>query len=373
MIAYLHLDQVIAIIRKEDEPKPVLMKRFKLTDIQAEAILELKLRKLARLEEIRIKTELAELEKERASLKQVLGSKQRLRTLVKKELQQDRDTFGDDRRSPIVVREEAQALDVTELEPTEPVTVVLSEKGWVRAAKGHDIDPESLAYRAGDGFRQAVQGRSNQLAVFIDSTGRCYTVPAHTLPSARSLGEPVASRVTPPEGATFVGVMIGAPENLVLLASDAGYGFVAKLEDLYTRNRNGKVALNVPAGAGVLAPAPVTDVANDLVAAVSSIGRMLVTPVAELPVLTRGKGLKIIQIPTAKLKAREEFVAALTVISPSDTLVLHSGKRHVSLKPADLEHYRGERGRRGNMLPRGFRQVSRMGPERITNSESEKK
>jgi topoisomerase-4 subunit A len=361
-IAYLNLDAVIALIRRSDEPKPELMKRFKLSDIQAEAILELRLRKLAKLEQIRIVEELKALGGERKSFRQILDSKQRLKTLVKKELEADAAAYGDERRSPIVQRDEARALDVNELAPAEPITVILSEKGWARAAKGHEIDPDALIYRAGDGFLQAARGRSNQSAIFLDSTGRCYALPAHTLASARSHGEPVSSRVTPPDGATFRGVVIGQPEELCLLASDAGYGFMARLDDLVSRNRNGKLALNVPAGAVALAPAPIGDPANDRVAAVSSGGRLLLVAVRELPVLARGKGLKIMQIPPAALKNRSEYVAAVTVVAAGQSLELVSGKRKLTLKPGDLEEYAGERGRRGNLLPRGFRQVSRMLP-----------
>ena len=362
LIAYLNIDEVIAIIRTEDEPKPVLCKRFKLTEDQAEAILELKLRRLAKLEEMRIRGELDALQKERKSLQQILGSSQRLKTLIKKELRADAEKFGDDRRSPIRVREEARAIDETELVPAEPITVVLSAKGWVRAGKGHEIDPEALAYRAGDEFRQAAQGRSNQPAVFIDSTGRCYSMPAHSLPSARSLGEPVAARVTPPDGASFAGVMIGEPDATYLLASDAGYGFVARLSELYANTKKGKVVLNVPKGAGVLAPAPAHDMGKDRVAAATTGGRLLVTSLKELPELARGKGLKIIQVPPALLKAREEYVAAVTVLEPGASLQVFSGKRHLTLKPAELDRYAGERGRRGALLPRGFRQVSAIRP-----------
>lgn len=358
MIAYLNIDAVIKIIRESDEPKPELMKRFKLSDRQAEAILELKLRKLAKLEEIRIKGELKELESERADLEKTLGSKARLKKQVRTELKQDMDSYGDKRRSPIVEQAAvAQALSEAVLTPTEPITAVLSEKGWIRSAKGHDIDPTSLSYRSGDGFRSAARGRSNQQVVLLDSTGRSYTLPAHNLPSARGLGEPAASRLTPPEGATFAGVLLGQPDNLALLASDAGYGFIAKLEDLYTRNRNGKSILNVPKGAGVLVPAPVSDPEQDEVAVVSTSGRLLIFPLAELPVLAKGKGLKLMQIPSAKLKAREEYVAGVVCLTPGASLLIESGQRTLTLKPKDLEHYRGERGRRGSVLPRGFRRI----------------
>jgi len=357
MVAFLNIDEVIAVIREEDRPKPVLMKRFKLSDEQAEAILELKLRRLAKLEEIRIKGELKDLEDERKFLEKTLGSRQRLKTLIKKELQADAGTYGDDRRSPLKEREEAKALAENELMPTEPVTVILSEKGLVRAAKGHDVDVEGLNYRAGDQFLSAAKGRSNQGAVFIDSTGRCYALPAHGLPSARSLGEPVSSWLKPPDGATFAGVMASGETETWLLASDAGYGFIARLEDLVTKNKSGKVVLSVPKGAGVMTPSPVRDVDSDYVAAVSNIGRLLVFPARDLPLLPKGKGQKIIQIPPAKFRTRDEYMAAIAAFPESATLVLYSGQRKLTLKMKDLEYYLGERARRGNMLPRGCRNV----------------
>jgi len=360
MVAYLNLDEVIAIIREKENPKPILMKRFKLSDLQAEAILELKLRKLARLEEIRIKGELDELDKERKGIEKTLASTPRLKKLIRKELLGDADAFGDTRRSPLRQREEARAMDEMDLVPTEPLTVILSAKGTVRAAKGHDIDPEALTYRTGDAFRAAACGRSNQNAVFLDSTGRCYSVPAHTLPSARGLGEPIAGRFNPPDGATFAGVMLGQPDMLYLLASDAGYGFFAGLEDLMTKNKNGKQIISVPSGAGVLAPVPVFDPEKDRVVAVSSTGRMLVIAAGDLPRLGKGKGLKIMHIPVDKLQNREEYIAAITVIPADAAVTLLSGQRKLTLKSSELSDYAGERGRRGNKLPRGFRNVSRI-------------
>ncbi|MEE9551956.1 MAG: DNA topoisomerase IV subunit A [Gammaproteobacteria bacterium] len=358
MIAYLNIDEIIAIIRENDKPKPVLMKSFKLSDEQAEAVLELKLRKLAKLEEIKIKGELDELNKERKSLELTLSTKQRLKTLVRNELKADAKLYSDDRRSQLKEREEAKAMDETDLVPTEPVTVILSAKGWARAAKGHDIDPGTLNYRSGDEFKTASQGRSNQSVVFVDSTGRCYSLPAHSLPSARSLGEPVSSRLNPPDGATFEGAMLGTADSVYLLGSDAGYGFMAKLEDLYTKNKNGKRIISVTKSAKVLTPALVHDIDSDLIAAVTSSGRLLVFPIKELPLLGKGKGLKIIQIPPAKLKTREEFVVAIISIPEDASLLISSGQRGLTLKQKDLEHYFGERGRRGNMLPRGYRNVS---------------
>ena len=360
LIAYLNIDEVIAIIRKEDKPKPVMMKRFKLSDRQAEAILELKLRKLARLEEERIKGELDELGKERKSLQLTLGSRQRLKTLVRKELEEDAKIFGDDRCSPLTQREEAKAIDETDLMPTEPVTVILSSNGWARSAKGHDIDPETLNYRSGDSFKAAVCGRSNQSALFLDSTGRCYSIPVHQLPSARSLGEPVASRLNPPEGASFEGVMLGVPDDIYLLGSSAGYGFLAKLEDLHTRNKNGKAVITVPKGGTVMIPSRVTSIEENRIAAVSSSGRLLVIQASELPLLAKGKGLKIINIPSARFKSGEEYVVAIIAVPQDCSLNITAGQRKLLLKPAELEKYAGERGRRGNMLPRGYRNVSRL-------------
>ena len=364
MTAYLNIDEVIRIVREEDDPKQELMRRFQLSDVQAEAILDLRLRRLAKLEEIKIQGELDELVEERESLQQILGSASRLKNLVKEEIRADMEKFGDARRSPLEQREDARAMDETQLMPTEPVTVILSEKGWVRAAKGHDIDPETLNYRAGDGFRQAATGRSNQLAVFLDSTGRCYSIPSHILPSARSHGEPVSSWVTPPDGAVFIGTMLGENDNLYFLASDAGYGFVARLGDLYVKAKAGKAVLNVPQSALILPPVPVSNHEQDLVAAVSSEGRLLVTELSEFPQLVKGKGVKVMQISPARLKNREEYLVALTVFGIKDALILESRKRHLTLKPKDWKHYHSERGRRGNVLPRGYRQVSTIKPKR---------
>ncbi len=360
IVAYLNLEAVIAIIRAEDKPKPVLMKRFRLSEPQAEAILELKLRHLAKLEEVRIRAERDDLEKERRGLELVLGSRQRLKTLIRRELEADAATFGDDRRSPLREREEARALDEAALLPTEPVTVILSEKGLVRAAKGHDVDPAGLSYRPGDAFRSAGTGRSNQTCVFLDTTGRCYCLPSHLLPSARSFGEPASSWFNPPEGAGFAGVMLGPPEAFYLLGTDSGYGFVARLGDLNTKNKSGKQVVSLQKGATALAPSVVSDRQTDLAAAISSSGRLLVFPLQALPVLARGKGLKIIQIPPAKFKTREEYVVALAAVPVDSNLVIHSGQRKLVLKPADLANYAGERGRRGSLLPRGFRHVQCM-------------
>lgn len=358
MIVFLNVDEVIRIIREEDQPKPVLMERFNLVEMQAEYILETKLRQLARLEEMKIRQEQEDLEKERDNLQKILDSAVRLKSLVRKELLQVAQDYGDDRRSPLVERAEAQAFSETELLSVDPVTVVISDKGWIRAAKGHDIDPASLSYKAGDSFKFAVRGRSNQQVVLLDSTGRSYSLPAHNLPSARGQGEPLSGHINPPSGATFEGALMGNDEQRVLIASDAGYGFVAKLGDLISKNKAGKALLSLPENARVLPPQLLLgEPEQTLLATVSNDGRLLVFPVTELPELARGKGNKIMNIPSARTKAREEFVIAVALICPGQSLTLCSGKRHVTLKPADLDHYRGERGRRGNKLPRGFQKV----------------
>ncbi|MGH8658688.1 MAG: DNA topoisomerase IV subunit A [Gammaproteobacteria bacterium] len=360
LIAYLNIDEVIAIIRQHDQPKPVLMARLALSDEQAEAILELKLRHLAKLEEIKIRGEQDALSQERAELRETLSSDERLKGLIKSEIQADAERYGDPRRSPLIEREHAQAMQESSLIAVEPLTVILSAKGWVRAAKGYDVDPQALSFRAGDEFKAAAKGRSNQSAVFLDSSGRCYGLPAHTLPSARGLGEPLTGRVTPPEGSRFMGVMAGLPEDLYLLASDAGYGFVAQLADLYTKNSAGKVVLTLPKGSEVVTPVPVKDYQTDLAAAVTNRGHLLIFSLVELPQMGRGKGLKMIHIPASRVASREEHVIDVAVISKGAHLVVYSGQRHVTLRERDIEAYRGERGRRGSKLPRGLQRVTAM-------------
>jgi len=357
MIVYLNIDEVIRIVREEDRPKAVLMQRFDLVEMQAEYILETKLRQLARLEEVKIRSEQDELAAERDHLQQLIDSPRRLKTLVRKELLAVAEEFGDPRRSPIISREEARAFSDEQLLATEPVTVVLSEKGWIRAAKGHDIDPDSLSYKSGDSFHLAAKGKSNQSVVILDSSGRAYTLPTHTLPSARGQGEPVTGRINAPSGASFDGLMIGSDSDQFLLASDAGYGFVVSLGALQAKNKAGKAALTLPKGAKVMVPALVAASDDCYVAAISNEGRMLLFPLAELPTMTRGKGNKIIGIPPSRLQNREEFVVAVAVIAAVDSLRLHAGKRHVTMKFSELDHYRGERGRRGHKLPRGFQKV----------------
>ncbi|WP_312762995.1 DNA topoisomerase IV subunit A [Stutzerimonas balearica] len=357
LVAFLNLDEVIHIIRTEDQPKPVLMARFELSELQADYILDTRLRQLARLEEMKIRGEQDELAKERERLLALLSSDAKLKRLVRKELLEDAETYGDARRSPIVERAEARALSENELLPSEPVTVVISEKGWARCAKGHDIDAAGLSYKAGDGFKAAAAGRSNQFAVFIDSTGRSYSLAAHSLPSARGQGEPLTGRLTPPPGASFECVLLPEDEALYVIASDAGYGFVVKGDDLQAKNKAGKALLSLPNGARVVAPRPLGSLDQDWLAAVTTEGRLLVFPVRDLPQLAKGKGNKIIGIPGDRVASREEYLVDLAVLPDGATLVLQAGKRTLSLRAEDLEHYKGERGRRGNKLPRGFQRV----------------
>ncbi|MGI9202448.1 MAG: DNA topoisomerase IV subunit A [Woeseiaceae bacterium] len=360
LVAYLNIDAVIKIIRTEDKPKPVLMKKFKLSDLQAESILNLRLRNLAKLEEMKITGEQKELNEERSTLEKTLKSAARLKSLIKSEILEDAENYGDSRRTTIVEREAAQALDESQLVASEPVTVVLSRRGWARAAKGHDIDALALNYKSGDGFLAAAQGKSNQLAMFIDSTGRVYSALAQTLPSARGQGDPLSSLFKPPDGAEFCGAMIGETDDRYLLASDAGYGFVATLEDLVSRNKAGKSILRVPAGGKAIVPAFVPRDCECLIAAVSSIGRLLCFEMEELPELARGKGNKLINIPANKYKAGDEQLVAATVIPEEASLQVHTGTRTMTLKWDDLDNYYGDRALRGSMLPKGWRKVERL-------------
>jgi topoisomerase-4 subunit A len=359
MIAYLNLDEVIRIIRREEEPKPVLMKRFKLSDEQTEEILNTRLRHLARLEEMKIREEQKALSDEREELEALLKSKAKLRKLVASEIKADAEKYGDERRTKIIEREAAQAIDETTLIPNEPVTVVLSTGGFVRSAKGHEIEPGALSYKGGDAFRALARGRSLQSTVFIDSTGRTYALPAHSLPSARGHGEPLSGRLDPPDGATFAGVMIGDPEDLWLLATDAGYGFTVRLKELITDRRAGKTVLTVPENAHVLPPAPVIS-ADALVAVVGSEGKMLTFPVRDIPEMPRGKGNKLYDISGKKAASREEFLTGMAVVPPNGTLILWAGEERKELSWKDLADYRGQRAQRGAVLPRGWRKITRL-------------
>ncbi|MDF5302674.1 DNA topoisomerase IV subunit A, partial [Vibrio parahaemolyticus] len=345
LVAYLNLDEVIEIIRTEDDPKAVLMERFGITDIQADAILDTKLRHLAKLEEMKIRGEQDELEKEREKLEQLLGSERRLNTLLKKEIKADAEKYGDDRRSPLVERAEAKALTERDLVPSEPITVVLSEKGWVRHAKGHDVDAESLNYKSGDKYLAHTRGKSSQPAVFLGSDGRSYSLESHSLPSARSQGEPITGRLNITAGSSIRQVIMSEEDQLWLVGSDAGYGFVCKGADLLSKNRSGKALVTLPANSEVMTPKEVGDLDSDEILAITNQGRMLLFPIKDLPQLAKGKGNKIINIPAAKAKEREEVLSHLIALPQGASLTLYAGKRKLGLKPADLENFRGERGR----------------------------
>lgn len=360
LTVYAHIDEVIRIIRHEDEPKAALMKKFKLSELQADAILEIKLRQLAKLEEIKIREEQSALSQERDDIEKTLGSAARLKTLVKNELKEDQKIYGDKRKSPLVSRAEAKAMSFEEIAPTENLTIVLSQKGWIRAAKGHDIDGSSLSYRAGDAFYQQIQAKSNDIVTFLDSAGKSFSLSAHTLPSARGQGEPLSSKFILSPGSEVIGMLIGKSDDRYLIASDAGYGFVTTLENLLSKNRNGKSVLKCPTGSLALTPVRITDIESQFVAALTNEGHLLIFPLAELPELPRGKGNKIIQIPSAKVTSREEFCACIAVLNEKSNLILTAGKRQLILKPSDLANFHGERGRRGNLLPRGFRGVTKI-------------
>jgi len=373
LVAFLNIDEVIEIIRTEDEPKPVLMSRFGISETQAESILELKLRHLAKLEEMKIRGEQADLEKERDQLQATLASERKMNTLLKKELQADSASYGDERRSPLCEREEAKALSETELVPSEPVTIVLSQMGWVRSAKGHDIDPAGLSYKAGDSYLAAARGKSNQPVAFIDSTGRSYTLDPTSLPSARGQGEPLTGKLTPPPGAVVEQVLMEPDDQRLLMASDAGYGFICTFSDLISRNRAGKALLTLPDNARVMTPMAVHH-EDDMLLAITQAGRMLMFPVGELPQMSKGKGNKIISIPSAEAAAGQDKLAWLMILPPGSAITLHVGKRKMLLRSEELQKFRADRGRRGTLLPRGLQKIDRVeldAPARPVSPDSE--
>ena len=357
LVAFLNLDEVIHIIRTQDDARAALIARFTLSDDQADYILDTRLKQLARLEEMKIRGEQDELARERDKIQSVLASPAKLKKQVKDELLADAKKFGDARRSPIVQRVAAQAISESELVPSEPVTIVLSEKGWIRAAKGHEVDASTLSYREGDGLLQAVRGRSTQQVAFLDSSGRAYSTLAHTLPSARGNGEPLTGRFTLPSGAKFVGAAVGDNDTRFLVASSFGYGFVTRFENFTSRQKAGKQLINCDDAAEILHPSPVTDPAKDWIVAVTSAGHLLAFPITELPELDKGKGNKLIQIPPAKLKSGEEKVLAVASVRQGGELTIYCGQRHLTLGWRDLQAYEGARASRGNSLPRGFQRV----------------
>lgn len=360
LIAFLNIDEVIEIIRNEDKPKPVLMERFSLTDTQAEAILELKLRHLAKLEEMRIRAEQDELEKERQQLEAYLASDAKLKKLIIGEIEEAINDFGDERRTPIIERKEAQAFSEEDLLSNDPITVVLSKQGWIRAAKGHDIDERGLSYKSGDEFLLSAKGRSNQTLVLFASNGRTYSVKAHTLPSARGQGEPITGRISLEKDTHIVAVALDHDDAYYLVGSDAGYGFVSKLGDLHAKNKAGKATLTLPTNAEVLPPVKILDPETARAVVVSNEGRMLAFNVASLPQMAKGKGNKMLSISSVRAKDREEWVCAMTSVQPDDLLMAHSGKRFMSFTEKELADYIGERGRRGLKLPRGFQRIDQL-------------
>ena len=363
LIAYLNIDEVIRIIREENEPKKKLMKKYSLSDIQANSILDLRLRQLAKLEEFKLETEQSELAEEKTDLEKTLGSKARMRTVIKKELLAVAEAYGDARRSPLnEVVDEASAYSEEDLLTNDPVTVIFSEKGWIRSAKGHEMDPRELNYRTGDAFAQAAKGRTNGILVFVDSQGRTYNTPAHTLPSSRGQGEPLTGRFKPPQDVRFVGVVMGDANVKVLMSSNAGFGFIGPLVEMVTKNKAGKAVLSVPQGGSALPPFSLDEVTlkSGWVASVTDQGRLLVFPLKELPELNRGKGNKLINIPTATFKSGDERMIGVVALAEAQELVVHAGQRHLRLKHKDLENYIGERARRGRKLPRGFQKVDRL-------------
>lgn len=360
LAAYLNIDEVIEIIRTYDDAKAELMSRFELSAIQAHAILEIKLRQLAKLEEVQIRAEMDTLKDEQTKLERLLSSERRLNTLVKKEIQADAQKYGDDRRSPLIERIEAKALTEKELMPSESVTVVLSTQGWVRSAKGFDVDAQALNYKSGDEFLTKAQGRSNQSCIFIDASGRAYSLDVHSLPSARSQGEPLTGRFNQNENVPFVCALIGNDEDRYLISSNHGYGFIAKFSDINSRNKNGKALINLTPNAQLMPPKKMTGAADDWCLTISNEGRLLLFPVNSLPSLSKGKGNRMINIISSKATKGEEFVTMLEIIPATSSVTLHAGKRKLTLKASDLVHYQGERGRRGSKLPRGLQRVDKI-------------
>ena len=365
LVAYLNIDEVIEIIRGYDDPKAELMSRFSLSETQAHSILEIKLRQLAKLEEFKIRAEQDELREEQEYLEKILNSKVRMSTLMKKEILAAAEEYGDDRRSKLVERAESKALTEKDLVPSEPVTVVISDKGWARCAKGHDIDATALSYKAGDSYLCLAKGRSNRPVAFIDSSGRAFTTDAHTLPTARSQGEPLTGRFNLTAGENFVHCLMANDDTQYLLVSDAGYGFISCFGDMISRNKNGKAMITLPKNSKVLTPQLIEDIDSASCLAITTEGRMLVFPVKNLPILSKGKGNKIINIPSARAKTREELVTLLAIVPEGASVTLHAGRRKLTLKTSDIEHYRGERGRRGNKLPRGLQRVDQVDVELI--------
>ncbi len=358
LTAFLNIDEIIEIIRQSDNAKDELIRKFDLSEIQAEAILEIKLRQLAKLEEIKIKAEKNELDKERASIEKILSSDRLIKNLIKREIRSDARKYGDKRRSPIRERKDAEAFSKEEIIQIEPVTIILSKNGWVRSAKGYDIDPARIKFKPGDSFLSYVRTMNNKNIVFIDSTGRFYSIYAYDLPSARGMGEPLTTKLSIKAGASVIAMLAGEEEDFFLFFSDMGFGFITKFANLITKNKAGKTGLVLPETAKIMKPELIKKPESDLIAVVTTAGRFIIFPVKEMPVLEKGKGNKIIGIPRDQLKYEgSERVKLLKIIPENSNIVVHSGKHFLKLTPQNQEYYRSKRGYRGRKLPRGYQIV----------------
>ena len=372
LIVYLDLDKVIKIIRESDEPKKDIIKAFALSEIQANSILEIKLRQLAKLEQARLEKERDTLVAEQDEIEKILNSKTMLKTLIKKELTEIKENFGDERKSPIIENSDAKVFSEEETLVTEPITIVLSGAGWIRSAKGHEIDPVSLSYRGDDILQDFSRGKSNQMCVFLDSNGKAYSLPSHSLPSARGMGDPITGRVSADSGVKFVSSLIGNDDDKYMIMNTAGYGYISEFKNMVSNKKSGRAFMKIPNNADLLKAIRVRD-DHVYIAAISNIGRLLIFKIDELPMLAKGKGNKIINIPTAKFVAKEEFMAHAQLISLSSSLRIDRvGKGSLTLKLKDLENYISSRAKRGNMLPQGYRKVIGMAEEvESTSTEAE--
>jgi len=346
---FVDLDKVIKIIRQSDEPKKELIKAFKLSEIQANAILEIRLRQLAKLEQLKIENERNELVSEQDEIEKILKSKSRLKTLIKNELVEIRELFGEERKSPIIDSTNAKVFSEEDTIVTEPITVVLSKAGWIRSAKGHEIDPNTLSYRGDDSLQDFARGRSNQLAVFLDSNGKAYSVPSHSLPSARGMGEPITGRLNADSGVQFISSVIGTEGSKFLIMNTAGYGYISEYQNMISNKKSGRAFMKLPDNAKMLKAIPLKD-NHTHIAAVSNIGKLLIFNIEELPILGKGKGNKIINIPKDKLAAGEEFMAHAQLLADNSSLKIEVGKRSVTLKPKDWIEYVLSRAKRGKKV-----------------------
>ncbi len=351
LIAFLNIDEVIHVIREADEPKPELMQRFKLSELQAESILEIRLRQLAKLEEVKIRAEQDELATERDHLQKILGSRALLLNLIASELTQIKADFGDPRRTKIVERAEAKALREEVLMPTETMTVILSKQGWIRAAKGTDIDPASLTYKAGDSYLKSTAAKSNQPLIIFDTTGRTYTSYPHKLPSARGQGEPLSSHFNLEPGSQIIEMLGGEPTQKVFLASNEGYGYVTTIADMMTKNKTGKAQISLSKNALPIAPVKVNE-DDALAALITQAGRLLIYPVSEVPVLAKGKGNKLIQVKKDEWQNGADALLKIIILSKEQGLTIATAKKSKTFKHTELQAFHSERAKRGSFLPK---------------------